>query len=405
MQKLKILMAFTLVISLVLGMGLAVSAANDTGKIILDGKVLAATQTLRSEGNTTLVPVRVIVEALGGVVNYDNATKRVVVTTADHKIELELNNRYALVDKKTATMDVPMRGFDGSTFVPANFIAESLGADVTYESASKTVTIKYFSKMTGSLKLSGSTTIQPVADAAALKVMDMNKGKLTVAVTGGSSGVGKTDAAAGTVNIGNCSAALTAADKATYPELVETMIGSDAVAVIINNANPVKNLTKQQIFDIFTGKTTNWKDVGGNDAPILVQVRESTSGTAASFFDLAVKPISGTAKIPTSFTPSISSGTLAQAVISNPNAIGYDSFGYIDPKAVKAVAIESIECTSNNVNAMIWPYTRSLVMLTKGAPTGLSAMFINYVRSTEGQKIMIDKDYIALRNEFAKSAR
>ncbi len=405
MHRLKTLMAFMLVISLVLGMGLTVSAANDTVKITLDGKALVTDQAPRFEDNFTLVPVRSIVEALGGVVNYNNTTKRVVITTADHKIELELNNRYALVDKKTITMDVPMRGFSGRTFVPARFIAESLGADVTYESSSKTVVIKYFSKMSGSLKLSGSTTIQPVADAAALKVMDMNKGKLTVTVTGGGSGVGKKDAAAGTVNIGNCSAALTSSDKATYPELVETQIGSDAIAVIMNKANPVKNLTKQQVFDIFTGKITNWKDVGGNDAPILVQVRESTSGTASSFFDLAIKGIDANAKIPAGFTPSISSGSLAQAVISNANAIGYDSFGYIDPKTVKAVSIESIECTANNVNAMIWPYTRSLVMLTKGAPSQLSAMFINYIRSTEGQKIMVEKDYIELRNEYAKSVQ
>lgn len=180
MQKLRILMAFALAISLVLGMGLAVSAADDTVKITFDGKALVADQAPRFEDNFTLVPVRAIVEALGGIVNYNNATKRVIITTADHKIELELNNRYALVDKKTVTMDIPMRGFSGRTFVPARFVAESLGADVTYDSASKTVAIKYFSRMTGSLKLSGSTTIQPVADAAALKVMELNKGKLTL---------------------------------------------------------------------------------------------------------------------------------------------------------------------------------------------------------------------------------
>lgn len=402
MQKLKIFMVFTLVISLVLGMGLTVSAASDTVKITLDGKELVADQAPRFENNFTLVPVRAVTEALGGVVRYDNTTKRVVITTADRKLELELNNRYALVNGKTAVMDVPMRGFSGRTFVPVRFVAESLGADVSYENATKTVVIKYFSKMSGSLKISGSTTIQPITDAAALKLLDMNKGKLTIAITGGGSGVGKKDAASGTVNIGNSSAALTSSDKATYPELVETLIGSDAVAVIINNANPVKNLSKQQVFDIFTGKTTNWKDVGGNDAPILVQVRESTSGTYSSFADLAIKTIDSKAKIPATFTPSISSGTLAQAVIANVNAIGYDSFGYIDTTKVKAVAVENILCTPNNVNALIWPYTRPLVLLTKGAPAPLSAMFINYIRSTEGQRIMAEKGYIELRNKYAQ---
>jgi phosphate transport system substrate-binding protein len=405
MQKFRILMAFALVFSLVLGMGLTVSAADDSVKIVLDGSVLAVDQAPRFEDNFTLVPVRAIGEALGGIVDYDNATKRVVIKTADHTLQMELNNKYAIVDGKTVTMDIPMRGFSGRTFVPARFVAESLGADVTYASSTKTVNINYFSKMTGSLKISGSTTIQPVADAASLKLMDMNKGKLTITVAGGGSGVGVKDADAGTVNIGNSSAALTAAQKVTYPQLVQTYIGSDAIAVIMNKANPVKNLTKQQVFDIFTGKVTNWKDVGGNDAPILVQVRESTSGTASSFFDLAVKGIDANAKIPATFTPSISSGSLAQAVISNPNAVGYDSYGFIDPNAVKAVAVEGIECTDNNVNAMIWPYTRSLVMLTKGTPTGLSAVYINYVRSTEGQKILTDKAYIVLRNKYAATSK
>lgn len=405
MKKFRVFLAAAVVLSLVLGMGAAVSAADEPIKIVLDGSVLESDQAPRLEDNVVLVPVRVVAEALGGIVSYDNATKRVTIKTADHNLQMELNNKYALLDGKTAVMDIPMRGFSGKTFVPARFVAEKLGADYTYSSTNKTVAIKYFSKMAGSLKISGSTTIQPVADEAALKLMDRNKGKLTIAVTGGGSGVGKKDAAAGTVNIGNSSAALTASDKATYPELVETYIGSDAIAVIMNKANPVKNLTKQQVFDIFTGKVTNWKDVGGNDAPILVQVRESTSGTASSFFDLAIKEISANAKIPAGFTPSISSGALAQAVIANPNAIGYDSYGFIDPKTVKAVAVEGIECTDNNVNAMIWPYTRSLVMLTKGQPNGLSAVFMNYIRSTEGQKILTDKAYITLRNKFANTSK
>lgn len=403
MKKFRTLTALVMIFSLVLGMGLTASAADGNVKIVLDGSVLAVDQAPRFEDNFTLLPVRAIAEALGGMVSYDNATKRVVIKTADHTLQMELNNRYAIVDGKTAIMDIPMRGFSGRTFVPARFVAENLGADVSYDSGNKTVIIKYFSKMSGSLKISGSTTIQPVADATALKLMDMNKGKLTIAVTGGGSGVGVKDAAAGTVNIGNSSAALTESQKATYPDLVQTFIGSDAIAVIVNNANPVKNLTKQQVFDIFTGKTTNWKDVGGNDAPILVQVRESTSGTASSFFDLAIKEIDSKAKIPAGFTPNISSGALAQAVVSNPNAIGYDSYGFIDPKTVKCVGIEGIDCTDNNVNAMIWPYTRSLVMLTKGTPNGLAAMFENYVRSTEGQKILVDKSYIELRNKFANT--
>jgi ABC-type phosphate transport system, periplasmic component len=391
-----------LVLTTILGMGLTSNAANSQIKIMLDGKELVSDQAPRLESNYTLVPIRVIAENLGGYVGYDGTTKQVTIETADHKISLTVNSKTATVDGKSVSMDIPMRNLGNRTFVPLRFISENLGADVNYIGSTRTVTVNYFSKMSGTLKIDGSTTIQPIADAAAKALMNMNSGKLTVTVTGGGSGVGVKDAAAGAVNIGNSSAALTAAQKAQYPDLVQTQIGSDAIAVIVNKSNPVKNLSKQQVFDIFTGKIVNWKAVGGNDAPILVQVRESTSGTASSFFDLAIKPIDSKAIIPTGFTPNISSGALMQAVNANPNAIGYDSYGFIDPAKTKAISIEDIECTDNNVNALVWPYTRSLVMLTKNNPTGLSAMFINYVRSLEGQKILSSMDYILLRNKFAK---
>lgn len=402
MRKIRILLACLLVLTTILGMGIPAGAATQGIKIVLDGKELVSDQAPRLESNYTMVPIRVIAENLGGYVDYNGATKQVTIETADHKISLIINSKTAVVDGKNIEMDVPMKNYSGRTFVPVRFISENLGADVNYIGSTKTVTIKYFSKMTGTLKISGSTTIQPISDAAAKALMALNPGNLTVTVTGGGSGVGVKDAAAGAVNIGNSSASLTAAQIAQYPDLVQTQVGSDAIAIIINKSNPVKNLTKQQIFDIFTGKTVNWKDVGGNDAPILVQVRESTSGTAASFYDLAIKPLDSKAKVPSGFTPNISSGALMQAVNANVNAIGYDSFGFIDPAKTKAISIESIECTDNNVNALIWPYTRSLVMLTKSTPSALNAMFINYVRSLEGQEILSDMEYIILRNKYAK---
>lgn len=403
MKKMKVLLVFTLVVSMLFGMGIAANAATNV-KIVLDGKTLTSDQEPRFENNFTLVPIRVISEALGGEVGYNSAAKKVTITTSDHMIELAQDSKSATVDGKTVSMDVPMRNFGGRTFVPARFISENIGAQVEYLSASKTVSITYFSNMSGKLTLSGSTTIQPFADAIAKTLMDKNSSKLSVTVTGGGSGVGIKDAEAGTVNIGNSSAALSASEKSANPDLVQTQIGSDAIAMIVNKKNPVKTLTKEEVYKIFTGKIVNWKDVGGNNAPILVQVREATSGTAKSFFDLAVKKFDSKAVIPTSFTPSISSGTLMQAVAANENAIGYDSFGYIND-TVKPLAVEDIDCTFNNAFSGVWPYTRALVMLTKGAPSDLTAKYINFARSTEGQKAMTDMDYIPLRDTYIKKAQ
>lgn len=399
MKRMKVALVFALVVSLMLGMGISVSAADDI-KLVLDGKTLVSDQAPRLESNYTLVPIRVIAEALGGEVGYNSSTQKVSIVTADHKIELTVNSTTATVDGKSVTLDVPMRNFSSRTFVPVRFVSESLGATVQYAASTRTVNITYFSGLSGKLTLSGSTTIQPFADAIAKTLSDRNSG-LSITVSGGGSGVGVKDAEAGTVNIGNSSAVLSPTDKAANPDLVQTQIGSDAIAMIVNKDNPVKSLTQEQVYKIFTGQIVNWKDVGGNNAPILGQIREATSGTATSFFDLALKPFDSKAIVPTSFTPSISSGTMMQAVASNVNAIGYDSFGYIN-NTVKPLAVDGIDCTFNNAFAGIWPYTRQLVMLTKGAPTGLAAKFINYARSTEGQETLQNMDYIPLRDTFLK---
>lgn len=400
MQKYKLILAAVLIFSIVLGMGLTAAAASSTVKIMLDGKELISDQAPRFENNYTLVPIRVIAESLGGEVGYNNAAKEVSITTADHKILLVLNSKTATVDGKSVTMDVPLRNFGGRTFVPVRFVSENLGADVNYSQTTKTVGITYFSNMSGSLKLGGSTTIYPPATAAADAMMKKNSG-LSVTVAEGGSGAGIKGTSTGEFHIGNASKDLSSSDKTTYPDLIQTQIGSDAVAIIVHKDNTVKNLTKQQVFDIFTGAVSNWKDVGGKDAPIFVQTRESTSGTLDCLMNTAIKPIKSDGKIIATATPHNSTGLLLQAVKDNENAIGFVSLGYVDA-TVKALDIEDIKCTYNNAFAGIWPYVRHLNMITKGSPSGLAAKFINFMRSPEGQKILTNDHYLPLFDKYLK---
>jgi phosphate transport system substrate-binding protein len=402
MRKSKILLVVTLVVSMLLAMGLSVNAASNA-KVMLDGKELGSDQA-RFEGSVALLPLRAIAEGLGGMVEYNAATRKIVITTAVYQMEFSSESKTATVDGNIITMDTPLRGFAGKNYISENFVEKYFDADVTYNSSTNIVNVTFCTNMSGTLKLSGSTTIYPIAQEAADQLMKLNSGKLTVSVLQGGSGVGKKDIVAGTVNIGNSSAALTTSERTSIPGILQTQIGSDAIAVIVNKKNPVKGLTKQQVYDIFTGATVNWKTVGGNDAPILVQIRESTSGTYTSFRDLAIKPIKDT-PFPNSFTPNPSSGTLMQAVSSNENAIGFDSLGFIND-TVKPLAINDIECTFNNAFTNVYPYVRQLVMLTKGVPSSLTAKYINFIRSTEGQKILVDKtkdmDYIPLRDPYTK---
>ncbi len=397
MQKIKVSLVFMLVFSIVLSLGLTAAAASSV-KIMLDGKELVSDQEPRFESNYTLVPIRVISESLGGEVGYNNSTKQVTVTTADHKMSFTLDSKTATVDGKSVTMDVPMRGFGGRTFIPIRFVSENLGADVGYSNATKTVTITYFSNMTGSLKLGGSTTIYPPATAAADALMKKNSG-LSVTVAEGGSGAGITGAADGTFNIGNASQDLSSTQKTTYPDLIQTQIGNDAVAIIVHKDNKIKNLTKQQVYDIFTGATTNWKDVGGTDSAIFVQTRESTSGTLDCLNKTAIQTINKDGKVTTTATPHNSTGLLLQAVKDNVNAIGFISMGYID-STINAVSVSDILCTYNNAFYGVWPYTRHLNMITKGTPSGLAAKYINYMRSPEGQKILTNEHYLPLFDKY-----
>lgn len=400
MKSSKGIIALAMVVSIVLGLCFTASAASTKAKIVLDGRTIATNVSVYYEKNVVMVPLVVIAENIGGDVSYDKQNKTTVVT-ADHTVKLTPKSKTMLLDGKEQKMDTVMNVYNNKTYVSLKLFSDIFGVKGSFNIKNKTVTLTYFTSLTGSLKLSGSTTIYPVADKVAKVLTAANSG-LSITVAQGGSGVGVKDAASGAVNIGMSSASLSDSQKAQYPDLEQTQIGSDAIAIITNKANSISNLTKKQVFDIFTGKITNWKEVGGKNAPIFAQVRESTSGTAASFFDLAIKPIDGKAAIPSSFTPSISSGALMQAVNANENAIGYDSYGYINPKLTNPISVEGVVCNDANVNGLKWPYTRTLVLLTLKKPTGLTAIFINYIRSLEGQKIMKEMEYIELRNKLAK---
>jgi len=372
--------------------GTAFAAYGDI-TVMVDGNALSLPVPPVIVDGRTLVPARGVAEALGGSAEWNSYGRKVTITTADKTIELTIDSNTAYVNGSAATLDVPAQIVNDRTMIPLRFVGEALGADVNYSSSSQTVTINYFSNMSGTLKVGGSTTVQPVAQSAADYLNNLNKGRLSITVTGGGSGVGKKDCASGALNVGNASAPLSDSEKASYPDLVEYLIGRDAIAVIVNNLNPVKSLTKQQVYDIFTGKITNWKDVGGDNAAIFVQDREAASGTRVSFIELALNK---TGKIVATATPHNSNGLVSQAVAANKNAIGFISFGYIDVESARPVTIDGADATVDNAFAGKWPYVRPLETLTKGKASGLAAMYINFLRSPKGQEFLKNENYMAL---------
>lgn len=244
------------------------------------------------------------------------------------------------------------------------------------------------------LSISGSTTVLPVAAKAAELYMETHP-NLDVQVNGGGTGAGVQAAGEGTAMIGMASRDLKKEEKAKYPDLLAHQIAIDGIAIITNAANPIPSLTVDQIKKIYDGNITNWKDVGGNDAAIVVIGRDSASGTREYFYTDVMKK----ADFVKTQLEKNSNGAVKQTVEQTPTAIGYVGLGYID-KTIHAVPLSVngtlVSPTIETVKAGTYPIQRPLHLLTKGEPTGDAAAFITFLDSPEGQKIITEEGFVLI---------
>jgi len=174
-------------------------------------------------------------------------------------------------------------------------------------------------------------------------------------------------------------------------EFKDYVIGSYSVAVIVNPANPVTNLTREQVRDIFAGVVQNWKDVGGPDAQVHLCVRDPISGTYLGFQEVAMekKPYATGLKTFTSYAD------LVQAVAKDPGAIGYSSVELATKDGVKGVSIGGVAPTVASVNQGQYPYARVLRLYTDKATEAPAAReFAQFVQSSRGQQILDQMGYI-----------
>ena len=389
LKSLKSLKVWVLAMFMVMVISIPALAA-DTMAVNLDGYALKLDVAPLLVNDRALVPVGAIAEQLGGTVYWNPNTRTVQIETADNTVRMTLDSTTAYVNGNPVTLEVPAQAPNGRTLVPLGFVAKSLGAAVNYDAVNNAANILYFADMAGTLKVGGSTTVQPVAQLAADRLVAMNT-SMSISVAGGGSGEGIKQTALGGFNVGGISKDLATADNASYPGLVQYQIGIDGIAVIVNPSNPISELSKQQVIDIFTGKITNWKDIGGPNAAIFLETREAGSGTLDGFQTLALNK----AAVAATATPYSSNGLMKQAVAQNANAIGFLSMGYLDG-SVKAPSIGGVSALRSKAKTHEWPYVRNLNLITKGNATGLSAKFINFLRSPAGQQ-MVSIDYISLK--------
>lgn len=226
-----------------------------------------------------------------------------------------------------------------------------------------------------------------------------------ISVTGGGSGTGIAALINGTVDLANASRQIKSEEieeansKGVNP--VEHIIARDAIAVIVNAKNPVNELTLQQISDIYSGKITNWAEVGGEDRPIVKLSRETNSGTHVYFLETVLRlgNSDGTTlfSMDTLLLPS-SEGIISE-VRQNPNAIGYDGLGYV-PDDLKMIAIakeeggEYVLPSIETVNDKSYAIARDLYMYTDGEPDGVVKEYLDWILSTEAQEIVAELGFV-----------
>ena len=250
----------------------------------------------------------------------------------------------------------------------------------------------------------GSDTIVNLALAWAERYQG-NHPEIRISVTGGGSGTGIAALINNTVDLANASRQIKdeeiAEAQSKGVEPVEHIIARDAIAVIVNPENPVNELTLQQISDIYSGKITNWSEVGGDDRPIVKLSRETNSGTHVYFLETVLRL--GSKEDKTLFSTDTlllpSSEGIISEVRDNPNAIGYDGLGYV-PDDLKMIAIAkeagglyvlpSIETVNNKTYAI----ARDLYMYTNGEPTGVIKDYLDWILSDEAQQIVAELVFV-----------
>ncbi|WP_296559883.1 phosphate ABC transporter substrate-binding protein [uncultured Acetobacterium sp.] len=241
--------------------------------------------------------------------------------------------------------------------------------------------------ISGEINGGGSTSVQKVIDAAGVEFTALNPdAKFTYSGTGSSDGI--KGATAGTYSFGCASRDLKAEEKGSLTELI---FAFDGIAVVVNPANTVTNLTTEQVGKIYMGEITNWNEVGGVDSPIVVVSREDGSGTRGAFEEL----VKFEEKLKPDATIKEGNGNVQTTVAGNANAIGYVSLTFVD-KTVTAIDVDGVKATVDNVKNKTYKISRPfLAVYDQSKVDDATLAFLDFLMTTEGQAIVEDNGGIS----------
>ena len=264
----------------------------------------------------------------------------------------------------------------------------------TSDNAADTNTESSDSSLSGTITAAGSSALKPLADDAADSFLNDHP-DVSITIDAGGSGEGLKQVSEGTVDIGNSDvAAEDKLDETAAKELVDHQVCVVTMAPIVNKdvaEAGVKSLTKEQLISIFTGKTTNWKDVGGPDEDIVLVTRPTSSGTRATFQKYA---LDGKEEASNASMETDDSGVLLQNVTDTKGAIGYVALSYlVDNKDVDTIAIDGVEPTLENTYSgdyKVWTFEH---MYTNGEPDKATKAFLDYIMGEKFGKKMESLGY------------
>ena len=245
------------------------------------------------------------------------------------------------------------------------------------------------------IAMTGSTTVLPIAQKAAEDFMQKHP-DIQISVAGTGSGDGIKAIIDGTADIGNASRDMKgkevklAESKGVTP--VKHVVALDCICPVVHPVNPIQELSLEQLKEIYTGKIKKWSEVGGQNKPIVVISRDSSSGT----FEVWNEKVLNKERVRPDAQLQASNGAVAQAVAGNKYAVGYVGIGYLNPR-LKAVNVNGVAAGAGTAMDGSYPVARQLFMFTRGEPEGPVKMFLDFVKGPEGQKIAEEEGFVPVQ--------
>jgi phosphate transport system substrate-binding protein len=238
----------------------------------------------------------------------------------------------------------------------------------------------------GGFTIAGSTSVQPFAEMLSEEYMGQH-GQEKIFIQGGGSSAGIQAVRTEAAQVGMSSRNLTPSEQ----DLIAFPIAYDAIVIIVHPKNPIRNLTREQIRGVFSGKVRNWSEIGGRSHPITLVSREEGSGTREAFHHL----IMGKEEISLRALVQDSNGAIRQVIADDPNAIGYISLGLVNDRVI-ALQIDGVEPNVENIKNKRYQFVRPFLFIFKHEPQGSGKNFLNYTLSPEGQNILVHEGLVSV---------